>query len=202
MQFYTNVSILKNDVYYRGVDENGKRVQKKIPYQPHLFIPVKEKTKFKTLDGRYVEKIRQETIYEAKDFIQKYKDVEGFDIFGNETFIYQFLGDMYPNNINWNKDKIVIWALDIEVASEHGFPNPADASEEVQCITVADKSGYKMVFGLGEFKTEDKTIEYIQCKNERELLERFLEFWVELKPSAFIQYSSVSAWACMSEKSA
>ena len=182
MQFYTNVSILKNDVYYRGVDENGKRVQKKIPYQPHLFIPVKEKTKFKTLDGRYVEKIRQETIYEAKDFIQKYKDVEGFDIFGNETFIYQFLGDMYPNNINWNKDKIVIWALDIEVASERGFPDPADASEEVQCITVADKSGYKMVFGLGEFKTEDKTIEYIQCKNERELLERFLEFWIELKP--------------------
>ena len=100
MQFYTNVSILKNDVYYRGVDENGKRVQKKIPYQPHLFIPVKEKTKFKTLDGRYVEKMRQETIYEAKEFIQKYKDVENFDIFGNETFIYQFLGDMYPNNIN------------------------------------------------------------------------------------------------------
>ena len=142
MQFYTNVSILKNDVYYRGVDENGKRVQKKIPYQPHLFIPVKEKTKFKTLDGRYVEKMRQETIYEAKEFIQKYKDVENFDIFGNETFIYQFLGDMYPNNINWNKDKIVIWALDIEVASERGFPDPADASEEVQCITVADKSGY------------------------------------------------------------
>ena len=73
MQFYTNVSILKNDVYYRGVDENGKRVQKKIPYQPHLFIPVKEKTKFKTLDGRYVEKMRQDTIYEAKEFIQKYK---------------------------------------------------------------------------------------------------------------------------------
>ena len=72
MEFYTNISRFGNSLLYRGY-KDGKRVQTKIPYSPTLFVPVEKATKFKSLDGGYVEPIKLETMREAKEFIERYK---------------------------------------------------------------------------------------------------------------------------------
>ena len=67
--FYTNVMIRGNDILYRGM-ENGRRVKRKIPYQPTLFVPTNKKTEWKTLDGRAVEEFKVGSILETNTFMK------------------------------------------------------------------------------------------------------------------------------------
>ena len=56
--FYTNI-ILKGDNLYLRAIHNGKRITEKIKYKPTLFVPTKKKTKYKTLDGKYVHTVNK-----------------------------------------------------------------------------------------------------------------------------------------------
>jgi len=180
-KFYTNAAIIKNNILFRGIDENGMRVKERIPYKPHLFIHTKQHSKFKTLDGRYAEKMQMGSIQDAKEFFNQYKGVPNFQVLGNENYLYQFLGDYYPDQIDWDISKIRICTLDIEVASENGFPEPGKAAEEVLVITIRDSSGY-IVFGFGDFTNTRTDVKYIKCDNERDLLITFMDFWQKYYP--------------------
>ena len=57
MSFYTNVSALGNNILFRGISNEGKRFKDRIEYHPTLYIPTKEETKFRTLEGNPVGKI-------------------------------------------------------------------------------------------------------------------------------------------------
>ena len=54
---------------YRGID-NGRRVKKKIPYSPVLFLPTNKSTEWSGLHGEKLEPKKFETIREARDFIK------------------------------------------------------------------------------------------------------------------------------------
>ena len=80
MKFYTNVYLHKGEILLRGY-ENGLRVQHAIPYRPYLFVTSRIKnTEFKTLKGTPVDKIEFDSVYEARDYIKRYKGVDGLDI--------------------------------------------------------------------------------------------------------------------------
>ena len=49
--FYTNVNRMGNDILVRGY-KNGKRIKGRVEYKPTLFIPTKEPTQYRTIDGR------------------------------------------------------------------------------------------------------------------------------------------------------
>ena len=69
MSFYTNVSALGNSILFRGISNDGKRFKERIEYHPTLYIPTKEETKFRTLEGKPVGEIQPGTMKECKDFI-------------------------------------------------------------------------------------------------------------------------------------
>ena len=48
--FYTNVVEYKGKLLIRGVN-NGQSYLSRINYSPTLYLPTKEQSKFKTLDG-------------------------------------------------------------------------------------------------------------------------------------------------------
>ena len=90
MKFYTNVHLIGNQFLVRGV-ENGKRYEHRDEFFPTLFVKSKNnlKTKYKTLSGESVEEIKPGTVRECRDFYKKYEDVEGFEIYVNDRYIYQ-----------------------------------------------------------------------------------------------------------------
>ena len=90
MKFYTSVVLLGNDILVRGY-ENGKHFTKREPFQPRFFVPSKRESKYKTLDGQDVEPIRPGTIRECREFLDKYNDVNGFKVYGNDRFVYQYI---------------------------------------------------------------------------------------------------------------
>ena len=180
MSFYTNVTQRGKYILYRGIDEDGNCFQRQEQFHPTMFIPAKEKSKFRTLDGLYVEPIKPGNIPETRSFINQYQGVGGFEIFGNSDFVYQFIGSKYGGEVDYDFSKIKVANIDIECESEHGFPRPDDADEKINAITV-DFNGWIYVFGLGKFNLAespyDGKLRQFQFETEEELLESFLSTW-------------------------
>ena len=127
MDFYTNVIQWGNFLLVRGVS-GSQRLNFKVKYSPTLFVPVLKETEWKTLEGKSVTPYKCETIKGAKDFILKYESQPHL-IYGLDRFAYTYISDTFPQKVNWNKDKISIFTIDIEVQCENGFPNPESAIE-------------------------------------------------------------------------
>ncbi len=180
MSFYTNVVTHGNRVLYRGY-KNGERVHESVDYIPTLFVDSTTKTRYKTLSGKYVEPFRPGSIRDCKDFIEEYDGVGGFSIYGNSDFVYQFIGDLYPEDIEYDPAKVRVAYLDIETTCEKGFPNVDNPVEKVIAITL--KMGNETVcFGLGDFHLDDDTVKQIVHDDESELLHDFLQYWQKFDP--------------------
>ena len=174
MRFYTNIVPWGNSLLLREVVD-GNRVARKIKYSPTLYCPVMRETKFKTLSGKYVTPIKHQTIKEAKEWVENYKDQPHL-VHGNTQFQYSFLNEEYGND--FDKDKILITTIDIEVACENGFPNPDVAEEELLSITLKNQQNKEIVvFGIREYTTDRKDVTYFKCENEKDMLYDFINFW-------------------------
>ena len=72
MRFYTNVQMVGDNFLVRGY-EDGKHFATREKFYPTLFVDSKRKTKYKTLDGKYVESVEPGTVRECRDFMKNYK---------------------------------------------------------------------------------------------------------------------------------
>ena len=90
MRFYTNVQMVGDHFLVRGY-ENGKHFATREKFYPTLFVDSKKKTKYKTLDGLSVEPVEPGTVRECREFMKNYNEVENFNIYGNERYIYQYI---------------------------------------------------------------------------------------------------------------
>ena len=176
--FYTNVQLVGNNILVRGV-ENGERIEKREEFYPTLFVKSEKRTKYKTLDGNYVESIKPGTVRDCREFYKKYEGVENFKVYGNERYIYQYISDKYPGDIKFDTSKIKITTLDIEVASENGFPDVESAAEEVLLITIQDYETKQIrTWGRGPFDNKQKNVIYKGFRTEHELLSSFINWWM------------------------
>ena len=185
MRFYTNVQCVGNKIFLREYD-NGKRREVKLDYSPTLFVSGRGgNSNYKTLHGESVEPIKHGSIRDAREFIKKYDDIENLKIYGHTQFIYPFIGDEYPSEIQYDESKINICNIDIEVECENGFPEPTLANEIVNAITMKMKDQY-IVLGLGDWEnknpeTKHLKIKYYKFTDELSLLRSFLEIWSHAK---------------------
>ena len=163
----------------RGV-ENGRHFATREKFYPTLFVSSKKKTKYKTLEGEYVEPVEPGTVRESREFIKKYDGVEGFKIYGNDRYIYQYISEKYPEEeIKFDTSQIKITTIDIEVASENGFPDVESAAEEVLLITLQDYNTKQIrTWGLGPFKNKQENVIYKSFRTEYELLNSFIDWWM------------------------
>lgn len=171
--FYTSALQWGNNILYRGV-ENGAKVMKKVPFAPTLFVKSKNKNSpYSTLYGEKVEPIKFGDINDAKEYLQTYKDVGGFPIFGNTNFAYQFISEQHSNDVDFDMSLVKIQTLDIETTAEAGFPDYKNPVEEVLLITLFDYNSKEIItYGSRPLKKHNGA--YILCKDERELLTRFI----------------------------
>jgi len=178
MRFYTNVQMIGNQFLVRGYD-NGKHVMFKEEYFPTLFVPSKKVSKYKTLEGDFVEPIKPGSIRDCREFYKKYDGVEGFKIYGNDRYVSQYISKMYPEDeIKFDIKKIKLVTLDIEVASENGFPDTESASEEILTISIQDYSTKKIItWGVKPFNNNRNDVTYIECSSEHSLLSNFINYW-------------------------
>ena len=178
--FYTNVQTSGKFILYRGVKQ-GKRIKAKIEYSPSLYVPSRKISNYTNLQGEYLEPIKFENMKDARDFTKQYEGVENFKIFGNTNYQYAYIADNQKGMVDWDQSCISIAAIDIEVGSDNGFPDPYRATEPITAIATKFVGGQMIVFGCGDYTTMGEEI-YIKCKDEYTLCKKFLEMWVEKCP--------------------
>ena len=186
MEFYTNVARYGNTLLYRGY-KDGHKFEDRIRFAPTLYQADPAGTAY-TMDGIRVSPRLFDTMREVKDYTQQWKDVGGADkkLYGNTNFITQFIQEKFPDNIDFNRDLVNVSTIDIEVASDDGFPEPDQALHEVITITIKNNiDNIYYVWGLNDYNSaacsidgcNTSNINYVRCANERELLLRFLAHW-------------------------
>jgi len=183
VKFYTNVQLIGNQFLVRGVD-NGKRYEHRDEFFPTLFVKSRKNTKYKTLNGEAVEAINPGTVRDCRDFYKKYEDVEGFEIYGNDRYIYQYISEKYPDDeIKFDISQIKLVTLDIEVASEQGFPDVESCVEEILAITIQDYTTKQIItWGSKPFQNNRKDVTYHHCSTEYDLLNNFINYWMQDVP--------------------
>lgn len=175
MNFYTNVATFGNSILLRSV-ENGKRVSKRVKFIPSLFVPTPKPSIYKTINGEDLGEIKFGSINDAKEWLDKYKDVDNWPIFGNRNWEYTYIAQKFPGEIAWDAKHIRVANIDIEVGSENGFPDMKTADEPITAITFKI-DGQIYAFGCGEYIPTSENINYVNCRDEIELIKRFIECW-------------------------
>ena len=179
-KFYTSVVCLGNYIFERGI-EDGFPFDDKHEFKPTLYIPTTTKTEWRTLEDEPVGPVQWGTIKETRESMKKYEGVENMKIYGHTNYNYSYIAETYPDQVDYNFEHLKIMFLDIEVGSEHGFPNPENAQEEVTAITVKINDDIQ-VWGCSEFKNGQENITYNKCGDERQLLEQFVMYWQQNCP--------------------
>ena len=178
-KFYTNIQLAGDTILYRGY-EDGEPVQFRTHSSPTLYVTSNRKEKMKTLTGKYVRPIDFQTAREAREFIKTYNGVEKFEVHGYERFVYQYIRKEFSDEVDYHIDQMKIYALDIEVQCENGFPDVEAAAEEMLSITIKDMVTKKFyIWAVREFETEHEHYIY---DSERDMLKGFLEWWVHNTP--------------------
>jgi DNA polymerase elongation subunit (family B) len=181
MKFYTNILQWGNSLLLREV-VNGERVCRKVRYSPTLYAPVNSPTEWKTLKGQYVTPVQHNTIKEAKEWVENYKNQPEL-VHGSTMYSYNYIADEYPNRINYDVEQILIVTIDIEVECENGFPSPEEAVEPLLSITVKNHTSKKfVVWGVGKFQNDRDDVTYVECSDELYLIKEFLSFWESHQP--------------------
>jgi DNA polymerase elongation subunit (family B) len=179
LHFYTNCFQYNNQIYYTGYD-GKERVKRKVKYEPYVFLPRQspgvDDEDFRTLEGNLVKRRTFSSISEANKFVREHKDISNFHIYGNTNFLYTWINDTFPGQMEYDSSLINVIFLDIEVESDKGLPDYKNAIHPITAITIS-KHGKKITFGCGEYEPKSANSAYIHCKNEKELLQKFLSVW-------------------------
>ena len=179
--FYTSVVRYGSSMLYRGYDATGQKVFKKEHFKPTFFVNSPKDVGWRGIDETLVAPVQLESMREAKNWLAKYNDVKGFNVYGATNYIHQYITNKFPRDIEFNRDKINVTSIDIETEYNDGFPHPDIADQKILAITIKNNiDNTYHVWGYGDYNIEAaliKPVKYYRCRDEASLLSKFLDFW-------------------------
>jgi DNA polymerase elongation subunit (family B) len=189
-EFYTSAHGWGDKILLRGY-LHGKPYQRKVDFYPTLYVTSNKSSDWKTLEGTYVDEIKPGSIKETKEFVKRYEDVEGFPVYGNTNYAYQYISDTYEDDVNWDMEQVKVFTIDIETETETGFPDIKTANEQILLITIKDLQTKSIItFGSKEFHTDRKDVKYVRCNDELHLLKEFMIFWQQNYPDCITGWNT------------
>lgn len=199
MKFYTSVVRHGNNILYRG-NHNGKRILKKVPYQPTLYVESPHSTSgMTTMHKIPVEPKIMESMSDAKKFIDDYASVHGMNVHGMDNYVNQFVTELFPDTIDYNPSLIDVAITDIEVDITTGYGSVEKADKPISAITLKRTSDDRYhVFTYLEYdksKTElaeigeDKIVHH-KAIDEKQMLEMFIAEWESNYPDVVTGWNS------------
>ena len=181
MNFYKDVIEHRGNLLIRGIHD-GKEFKEKINFKPTLFSITQKNTGHTNLLGQNLKPITFNSIPKAREFKRSYQNSSS-PLYGNERYHFQYIAKEYPGEIQYDKNLIKIFTLDIEVTAEKGFPDVENPIEEILCLTIKNQSNKNIItWGTKPYFSKRADITYVECKNEKQLLMEFFKFWTKNYP--------------------
>lgn len=180
---YRNIAYLSREGVIRHYtwNEHGERITLDVPYRPYLYYESGDPNKYDAISifGTKLTKKTFPNDYERSKWVQNSGITR---IFHNFSPSQQYLIDNYwsqNESADFQKFALKYCFLDIEVYAPGDFPEPEQANEVIDLITVFNsESRIYTTFGLKpltKFKPP-ADVKYVLCKNESDLLEKFVEY--------------------------
>lgn len=187
--FYTYFGFGYNQVFVSGY-EDGRKFNRRVDYKPYLFAGSKN-GEYKTVQGKPLKKMQFDSIADAREYVNMYKDTAGYAIYGLTNYPYVHIYDNYKD-MESNFGLIRVGNIDIETDSQDGFGDTQLANREIISFTIKVHGEKKIyVCGLKDYETKEKElldkiaagyeIKYIKCWDEKELLITLITIWQRLK---------------------
>lgn len=182
--FYTHVLEHGDNVIHRYVDETGER---KITIdKPILHCYVQSDKGLHT--GLFGTKLKDYTFDGCKDYKEFIKSSQ-LTIHGSIAPKYQYISNIYTNDIMFNMNNIYVANVDIETDVGDSFPEASKAEMPINSITVS-LIGHNTVvtwttleYDRQKDKLKDEADIRI-CTDEYTLLYSFLTWWKDISPDA------------------
>lgn len=163
--FYTNVARKGNDLLVRIADDQGNRRQIRQKFKPTLYLPTRDYSNAKKLGllGEALVPKQFDSIRDAENYLEEYKDVEGAAIYGQTDWAFQFIAHSFPGTINADYNNIHIGNLDIEVFSagwangemtKGPFPHPTIEGHTFKGSDARVRRFHKQILASHEFVRE------------------------------------------------
>ena len=171
MKFYTACALKGNKVLVRGYD-NGVRFTDTIAYKPSLYIKSDSQSKYRTLNNVNVKRMKFDTLYDCRQFLDQYRDLDDCPIYGNTDFVTQYLMETYPSEVEYDLSKIKIAYIDLECETENGFPDLDAPNERVNLMSIRI-CGVTHVISFTPVSLPDCKVHMVS--NEKELLKKTFE---------------------------
>jgi DNA polymerase elongation subunit (family B) len=175
------------NVYYDGKqqaihlwtwDENGKRIKIEASYEPYLYVESNNHQDAVSIFNTPLKKIKFKNQFERNKFVNETPIKRLFHNLSCEQdfLLSTFKDDVYKPDFGKNPLKIFYW--DIETYSPGEFPNPENANDPINLITIYDTSSEKFYsWGLKPYTPTDPDVIYTHCKREIDIYEKMLNFW-------------------------
>lgn len=193
MSFYTHFHTRGNTIFVRWIDDEGRRRSERVKnYQPSLFVKTQEQTSFFTLGGENLKLIKQDSVAAAKEFVKRYEGVHGFDIHGNTSWDYAYVNERWTDDIKYDESKILTYYLDIETEVGEEFPDPYEARQRINLISIFDGTMYRLwSFQKTGIKREydGAQVDVRVFENEDNMLADFLRFWSSNYPDILTDWN-------------
>ena len=185
-EFYSWAWQYGNQILLRGV-RDGKRFTEKRSFKPTLYVRADGESPYRGLYGEKIKPIEFGNNRDAKEFLDKYSEIENYPIYGQTDLTYQFLSSEYPKDIEFDLSQLSVWSMDIETTAEEGFPSVDNPTDKVLLITMMNNHTKEILtWGEGEWtpgpETKDLGVDYVPCDDERDLLTKFGTWWCNEYP--------------------
>jgi DNA polymerase elongation subunit (family B) len=171
MKFYTACALKGNKVLVRGY-RNGERFSESVAFKPSLFIRSEKESKYRTLKQVKVKRMIFDTLYDCREFLDQYRELDDCPIYGNTDFVTQYIMETYQSEMVYDLSKIKIAYLDLECESEGGFPDLDNPNEKVNLMSIRI-SGVTHVISFTPITLPDCKVYMVS--NEKELLKKTFE---------------------------
>lgn len=195
--FYSYIGYRGNNIFHVGYDNNGKKFVETVKFKPSVYYYAND-GKDKSLYNEPLKKKVFENNTQFYSFRVDNKDI--LKLYGNADCTMQFIQERYPfTQVNYKREFLRIWFLDIEVETQGKFPLPEEALYPICAITVYDtRYGKYITLGLKDYTYDKKRIEfnaevvYKKCDSEIDLLDKFIKLVNKFKPDIWIAHNGES----------
>jgi DNA polymerase elongation subunit (family B) len=194
MEFYTHVATWGDHALVRGY-RDGERFQERVGYRPTMYMPSRNPTGFKTIEGLDVKPHVFSSLKVATQYVRDARDSGQYNFYGLDNFKLAYIADRWPVAPQVSLDELLVAFIDIEVYAPDGFPDVETADREINAITVYWKRGdeFKCVtFGNRPLDLSDLDVVYTDTLSEKQMLQWFLTWWKSL------DVDILSGWATAS----
>ena len=191
---YRNISYnpFNESVFLRTWSDDGHRIDTEIPYRPYLYLEQENATDAQSIFRTSLVKKVFKNTFERRKYVDNSANSR---IFYNLPGEQQFLIDSFKdvnNTPQFSQFPLKIFFLDIETESLGEFPVPEKAKDPINLITVYDSiTKITHTWGLKQpYKSQTENQIYHQCKDESDLILKFVDFWKTDYPDVVSGWSS------------